>query len=674
MTNRRRTTHFLNSEVFLSGLRASGLLSPESLERLVAESTIPSHDVRGWAHDLVERGLLTGYQAEEILAGRGNSLVLGQYRILDTLGAGGMGQVYKAEHALMGRTVALKIIAQSPTVESESDRDAFRREVRAAAQLTHPNIVTAFDADEADGVCFLVMEYVDGVDLERLVRSVGPLPVRQACEYIRQAAIGLQYAFERGVLHCDVKPANLLVRADGAVCRPGGIDSLVASDLKLLDLGLARLLHQETATTASNKVVSGTVDYLAPEVARDPASRDVRSDLYSLGCTFYFLLTGRVPFPGGTALEKIVRHQVETPIPLSRQVPALPLRVIAIVQKLMARSPEARFATPGALATELEDWLTEKETRRSTSVAMRGLHWVLFCVVGVLGGLIPALLLRQPWTRYAGEANSPETLVVRPDATAPPTFVVERTNDTHPSLTAAVNAAVDGDTIILHGDGPVATEPVTLHEKSLTLRAAAGQRPCLQFVRQPTAFQSLLSSDRALTLEGIDLSPGGARCDEGAHLVRTEGAPLTLRDCHINAPRLSSALLVRRAPCVELRECRIQVAELALCVEVGSGAECAIVIANSTLETTRPGAAALSIWGTEGDRSIPVGLTLRGNQIVADRILALRDLNGAVEVMAENNRLAFREALFTSGHLGKAVTWRGSTNRFPTSAEETPGE
>jgi hypothetical protein len=403
-------------------------------------------------------------------------------------------------------------------------------------------------------------------------------------------------------------------------------------------------------------------------VAYDPASRDVRSDLYSLGCTFYFLLTGRVPFPGGTALEKIVRHQVETPLPLNQQEPPLPVRVIAIVEKLMARSPDARFATPGALATALDKWLTEEDpprpttdapatsTRRkaSSSKVMRGLHWFLFCVTGVLGGLIPVLLLRQPWSQYG-----PETLVIRGEPATPATFIIERSGEAYPSLTAGVNAAVDGDTIVLHADGPLPTEPVMLGEKALTLRAAAGRRPCLQFASQPSAFQSLLSTDRSLTLEGIDLSPGAARCDEGAHLICTEGAALTLRDCHIEAPRLSTALLVRSAPCVHLRECHIQVAALALCVEVNSRPECAIVIANSTLETTRMGAAAVSIWGTEVAGLTPVRLTLSGNQFVADRILAFRDLNGAVEVLAEDNRFAYREALFTSGHLGKPVTWHG---------------
>jgi serine/threonine-protein kinase len=675
MITRHQATQSHDAELFLAGIRAAGLLSPDVLDPLIAEPFRPFQDARGWAHDLVERGLLTGYQAEEILAGRGNALVLGQYRILDTLAAGGMGQVYKAEHALMGRTVALKVIAQSGLRNSESDREAFHREVRAAAQLTHPNIVTAFDAEEIDGVSFLVMEYVDGIDLKRLVRSVGPLPVRQACEYIRQAAVGLQYAFERGVLHCDVKPANLLVRADGAICRASTSDSLVASDLKLLDLGLARLLGSENETTPINEVVSGTVDFLAPEVARDPANRDVRSDLYSLGCTFYFLLTGRVPFPGATALEKIVRHQVDTPIPLSGQVPALPPRVIAIVEKLMARVPDSRFATPGEVAAELADWMTEGETPRSEAVsqatrtgqkhsileASRGRPWLLFCGAGVLGGLILGLIVRQFWIRFAGEANAPQISVVRPNATAA-TFVIERTGDTYPNLTAVVNSAGDGDTIILHGDGPVATDPVILHEKSLTLRAADGQRPCLQFARQPEAFQSLLSSDRALRLEGIDLSTGPARCDEGVHLVHTEGGTLTLRDCHIVAPQLSAPLLVRRASGVEFSECRIQVAELALCVEVGFGSECAVVITKSSLETTRPGAAAVSIWGTEDAPSSPVRLTLRGNEFTGDRILALRDLHDAVEVLADDNRFDYRNALFTAVHLSREVTWHDSSS------------
>src|SRR5262245_41054136 len=232
-----------------------------------------------------------------------------RYRVLNLLGRGGMGAVYAAEHRLMERCVALKTIGRDLSSRPELV-ERFRREVRAAAQLAHPNIVTAYDAEQAGHTHFLVMEYVEGTDLARLVARRGALPVEEACEYVRQAAFGLQHAHEKGMIHRDIKPHNLMVTAAGQV--------------KILDFGLARFVREagsEAGGVTALGVIMGTPDYMAPEQASDAHQADIRADLYSLGCTLYFLLAGRVPFPRGAFLDKLVRHATETPTPLPQLRP-----------------------------------------------------------------------------------------------------------------------------------------------------------------------------------------------------------------------------------------------------------------------------------------------------------------------------------------------------------------
>jgi serine/threonine protein kinase len=267
-----------------------------------------------------------------------------RYRVLGVVGAGGMGVVYKAVHRLMDRVVALKVIHRRLT-----DRPGlvarFRREVRAAARLTHPNIATAYDADRAGDTHFLVMEYVAGTSLDREVQRRGPLPVREACHYARQAALGLQHAHERGMVHRDVKPANLLLTPAGQV--------------KVLDFGLAHVAdgHDLTATPLPSGTVLGTPDYVAPEQARDPARADVRADVYGLGCTLYHLLTGRPPFPGGTPLQKLLAHQECRPPVLTAARPDVPGALAAVVERMLAKDPARRHPTPAAVAADLARFL-----------------------------------------------------------------------------------------------------------------------------------------------------------------------------------------------------------------------------------------------------------------------------------------------------------------------------
>jgi serine/threonine-protein kinase len=347
--------HSTDRQTFLANLRQSGLVRPDELKALAAR--LPQTERgRVVARALVERGVLTKFQAERLLVGITSGFVLGQYRILDQLGRGGMGRVFKAVHQTMNRVVALKVLAPH-LVETGKAQLLFLREMRAVAQLSHPNIVTAYDANQLSDRYYLVMEYVDGPSLDRLVRGQGPLPVGLACEMIRQVAEGLEYASELGMVHRDIKPSNLLVLL------PGGEPRRKHYAVKILDFGLARLQSQKendrlnealgTIFTRPNMVM-GTPDFVAPEQAHDLHMADIRSDLYSLGCTFYFLLTGRVPFRDGTTLEKLLRHSTEEPERVEQLRPDLPPQVGGIVRRLMAKDPGVRFQTPADLIRTLE--------------------------------------------------------------------------------------------------------------------------------------------------------------------------------------------------------------------------------------------------------------------------------------------------------------------------------
>jgi serine/threonine protein kinase len=329
-------TH-MDSQTFVGNVRLSGLIPEEELDAAL-ERVPPTERGRSVARALVQLGLLTKFQAQLLLVGRTHGFFLGQYRILDQLGEGGMGRVFKAEHMTMGRTVAIKVLAPQHT-KTEKARQLFMREVRASGKLMHPNIVTAHDANEMDGRHYLVMEFIDGPNLDQLVRERGPLPVGLACDIVRQAASGLQCAFEHSMVHRDIKPSNLLLQRIGTTLSSGYL-------VKILDFGLARLGD-------AAEVAMGTPDYLSPEQARDLHLVDIRSDLYSLGCTFYFLLTGQVPFPGGTTVEKLTRHTKDEPLGVEQLRPDLPPEVADVVHCLLAKGPVNRCQTPAELVMEL---------------------------------------------------------------------------------------------------------------------------------------------------------------------------------------------------------------------------------------------------------------------------------------------------------------------------------
>jgi serine/threonine protein kinase/putative intracellular protease/amidase len=281
------------------------------------------------------------------------------YRIISLFGIGGMGAVYKAEHRILERTVALKVINREFLKGHAQAVERFRLEVKAAGKLGHPNIVQAHDAGQAGDLHFLVMEYVEGISLARLVEKKGPLSVGHACHFIRQAALGLQHAFEKGMVHRDIKPQNLMLTRKGQV--------------KVLDFGLARFASEQqlkvaepqglpmppevddsgTAPLTTPGLVLGTPDYIAPEQARCPSEADIRADIYSLGCTLYYLLTGRPPFADSTAFEKLLAHMQAEPVPLTERRPDVPPDLAAVVIQMMAKEPGHRFQTPAEVARAL---------------------------------------------------------------------------------------------------------------------------------------------------------------------------------------------------------------------------------------------------------------------------------------------------------------------------------
>ena len=267
---------------------------------------------------------------------------LGEYDLLEELGGGGMGRVFKAVQRRMNRTVALKLLPQS-LVQSPESVERFRREVQALARLSHPNIVAVHDAGAADGTHFYVMDLVDGDDLARLIREHGSMPVEEALDCILQAARGLEYAHAQGIVHRDVKPSNLILDHDGT--------------LKILDLGIARFLplpEQAGDDLTKTGCVLGTVDYMAPEQAMNTRRADHRADIYSLGCTLYFLLTGQPLFGGDTVMERLVAHR-EHPVPsLRKACPAAPPWLDGVFRKMVAKKPEDRYQSVTALVSDLE--------------------------------------------------------------------------------------------------------------------------------------------------------------------------------------------------------------------------------------------------------------------------------------------------------------------------------
>jgi serine/threonine protein kinase len=330
------------SWAFLMALEESGLLEPDQTVAAREVATRAS-DPREAALTLVQLGVLTRWQAGQLIAGR-PSFRVGPYRLIDLLGRGGMGSVFLARHTMMNRSVALKMIARKLGGDPAA-LERFLTEARAVASLDHPNIVHAYNVDCEGDRYYMVLEYVEGQDLQRMVESGGPLPFDKAADYVRQAAEGLAHAHAKRLVHCDVKPANLLVNSQGVV--------------KVLDMGMARWAEDKPAPSAPGGpegAFFGTVDYLAPEQALNSPDLDHRADLYSLGCTLYFLLVGHPPFPEGTMVQRILKHQTQQPAGILAQRPDTPRDLVRICNRLMAKSPDERFQTASEVARALATW------------------------------------------------------------------------------------------------------------------------------------------------------------------------------------------------------------------------------------------------------------------------------------------------------------------------------
>jgi len=326
-----------------------------------------SEDPREFADDLVRDGVLTYFQAEQYLLGKWRGFTIGKYKLLERVGVGGMGQVFLCEHMFMQRRVAVKVLPPAKA-DQPAALGRFYREARAAGSLQHPNVVRTHDIDQDSNLHYIVMDYIDGANLLDVVKKFGPMNIDRAVSYIRQSAIGLDYAFRSGIIHRDVKPGNVLIDRKGVA--------------RILDMGLARFYkdHSDQLTMKyDDKIVLGTADYVAPEQIANSHSVDIRADIYGLGTTFYFLLAGHPPFPVGTVSQKLLWHRTKEPTPVQQIRPEVPDGLAAILARMMAKDPKARYQTPAQVVAELDAWLSpntplppEEEMPQLSPAAMEG--------------------------------------------------------------------------------------------------------------------------------------------------------------------------------------------------------------------------------------------------------------------------------------------------------------
>lgn len=367
---------------FLEMVRKSGLVPEERLSTAVRQIRTPQIGIEQLASALVQAGLLTRFQVKQVKQGRYKRFTLAdKYRLLELLGVGGMGAVYLCEHAFMHRLVAVKVLPVDKIASDPTALQRFYREARAVAALDHPNIVRAYDIDKFEGLHFFVMEYVDGMSLQEIVASYATQnqffdPVR-AAHYIAQAAAGLQHANELGLIHRDIKPGNLLLDRNGTV--------------KVLDMGLARFFdhrHDDLTQKFDDNTILGTADYLSPEQALNDTV-DIRADIYGLGGTLYFMLTGTSPFPDGSIAQKLLAHQTKEPKPVREFRQDVPQELLAVLHKMMRKNPDARYQTPEEVVEALSRW-TEQPISQPPEREMPDL-----CpAVAALNGMAPSNNMR----------------------------------------------------------------------------------------------------------------------------------------------------------------------------------------------------------------------------------------------------------------------------------------
>lgn len=331
-----------SSPEFIDLLKKSGLLASDRVAAL-SDLGLPD-DPQKAAHKLIAQGLITRFQAQQLLAGRHKGFRIGGYVIKDMLGRGGMGAVYLAEHLELHRKVAIKVLVPGRDEDQVLALERFIREARSAAALDHPNIVRIFDVARHNDVPYLVMEYVDGETLQQVLDRDGAVPYPIATEYVAQAAAGLQHAHEKGFIHRDIKPGNLMRDKSGAI--------------KILDMGLARSSTGGDNLTErlDNGAVVGTADFIAPEQALNQPNIDGRADIYSLGASFFALIIGKPPFEGNTT-QKLLQHQLRSAPRLAALDATLPKGLSAVVAKMLAKKPEDRYQTPAEAIAALAPWL-----------------------------------------------------------------------------------------------------------------------------------------------------------------------------------------------------------------------------------------------------------------------------------------------------------------------------
>lgn len=419
---------------FLELLRKSGLFDEKRFTSLFPDKDELPNEPQACANALIRAGLLTPFQARQLLAGKFRGFLLGAYKILRPIGQGGMGAVFLAEHTTLKRQVALKVLP-SDKAKDQIGVERFHREARAVAALDHPNIVRLHDVSQGAGVHFLVMEYVEGKDLQSLMGDTGPLHFAQACHYIAQAAAGLQHAHEKGFVHRDIKPANLILAKDGTV--------------KILDMGLARSFHDEkdnlTESLGGEAETLGTADFISPEQALGQPV-DERSDIYSLGATLFSLVTGHPPFKGSTA-QVLMQHQMAERPRLSKNLKvAVPPALHDVIAQMMAKKKSERYASAADVIDALSPWLpatpsgnvvrdplstqdlqgagvaTDKKRKvKSGKPKERGSRQKTVLVAcGLAGALVVGLLIAViVGSRKTDRAKGPETSSPAPNGAAP---------------------------------------------------------------------------------------------------------------------------------------------------------------------------------------------------------------------------------------------------------------
>ena len=337
-------------------IRESGVLTDRQFAEVRAKvqtGEYPS-DSEALARRLIEENVLTDYQVQRFLKGKAHGLVVGRYVILDRLGAGSMGRVYKSQHQMMDRVVALKIIAPE-IATNEKVVARFQREMKLVGRLDHPNVVRAFDADQLHRLLYIVMEYVPGRSLSRRLKE-GLVPAEEMIDYAAQAALGLAHAHAQGIVHRDVKPSNLLLTDDGRI--------------KVLDLGLGVLMEADaTSFATADGIAVGTIDYMSPEQA---CGREVdgRSDLFSLGCAMYHLMAGRLPFPGDSPIERLSKRIKGRPVPINEVRPELSGRIVEVMDRFLANRPQDRFQSGLEAAEALQGLLRPRSKPGSSTVAV----------------------------------------------------------------------------------------------------------------------------------------------------------------------------------------------------------------------------------------------------------------------------------------------------------------